>query len=141
LHATLQLSLFSSTAQESPTPGISTSQQQPSQLSAVSAQATPLRDGAHDFDFLIGKWKAHVRRLPDRLVVPEAYRGLQILDISRRQFEDISIEVWCFENRPGFGFYARSVEEMPVQGIVSPAAGRLSGTVFCCHILYDGSAA
>jgi hypothetical protein len=25
-------------------------------------------DGAHDFDFIIGKWKAHVRRLPDRLV-------------------------------------------------------------------------
>ncbi len=26
------------------------------------------RDGSHDFDFLIGNWKAHVRRLPDRLV-------------------------------------------------------------------------
>ena len=25
-------------------------------------------DGAHDFDFLIGDWKAHVKRLPDRLV-------------------------------------------------------------------------
>lgn len=25
-------------------------------------------EGAHDFDFLIGKWKAHVWRLPDRLV-------------------------------------------------------------------------
>ena len=24
-------------------------------------------DGAHDFDFLIGDWKANVRRLPDRL--------------------------------------------------------------------------
>lgn len=30
--------------------------------------ASALRDGAHDFDFLIGDWKAHVRRLPDRLV-------------------------------------------------------------------------
>ena len=29
---------------------------------------TPQHDGAHDFDFLIGDWKAHVRRLPDRLV-------------------------------------------------------------------------
>src|SRR5881392_1405811 len=28
----------------------------------------PARDGSHDFDFLIGDWKAHVRRLPDRLV-------------------------------------------------------------------------
>ena len=27
----------------------------------------PHRDGSHDFDFLIGNWKAHVRRLPDRL--------------------------------------------------------------------------
>jgi len=29
--------------------------------------AGPQRDGSHDFDFLIGDWKAHVRRLPDRL--------------------------------------------------------------------------
>jgi hypothetical protein len=35
---------------------------------AVLAQAAPPHDGAHDFDFLIGDWKAHVRRLPDRLV-------------------------------------------------------------------------
>src|SRR5580693_652979 len=40
---------------------------------AVRAQTTsnpanlPQRDGAHDFDFIIGNWKAHVRRLPDRL--------------------------------------------------------------------------
>ena len=27
----------------------------------------PQLDGSHDFDFLIGDWKAHVRRLPDRL--------------------------------------------------------------------------
>ena len=39
----------------------------------LRAQATldpanlPQRDGAHDFDFIIGDWKAHVRRLPDRL--------------------------------------------------------------------------
>jgi hypothetical protein len=25
-------------------------------------------DGSHGFDFLIGNWKAHVRRLPERLV-------------------------------------------------------------------------
>jgi hypothetical protein len=29
--------------------------------------AGPQHDGSHDFDFLIGDWKAHVRRLPDRL--------------------------------------------------------------------------
>jgi hypothetical protein len=66
--ATLQLSLLSLTAQESPTPGVSTSQQQPSRPSGISAQAAPQHDGAYDFDFLIGNWKAHVRRLPDRLV-------------------------------------------------------------------------
>ena len=40
---------------------------------SVQAQTTtnpallPQRDGSHDFDFLIGDWKAHVKRLPDRL--------------------------------------------------------------------------
>ena len=34
----------------------------PAQVSSL-----PQRDGSHDFDFLIGNWKAHVRRLPDRL--------------------------------------------------------------------------
>src|ERR1700688_2923419 len=27
----------------------------------------PQHDGSHDFDFIIGNWTAHVRRLPDRL--------------------------------------------------------------------------
>jgi hypothetical protein len=36
--------------------------------SAAESAVDPNRDGAHDFDFLIGDWKAHVRRLPDRLV-------------------------------------------------------------------------
>jgi len=67
LLATLLLSAFSLAAQESASPGVSTSQQQPSQPSAASAQAASPRDGGHDFDFLIGDWKAHVRRLPDRL--------------------------------------------------------------------------
>ena len=66
--ATVQLGLLSSTAQESPGPAESASQQRPSRPSGVSTPAAPLRDGARDFDFLIGNWKAHVRRLPDRLV-------------------------------------------------------------------------
>jgi hypothetical protein len=44
-------------------------------LSPASAEIPPAarpaaapHDGAHDFDFLIGNWKAHVLRLPDRLV-------------------------------------------------------------------------
>jgi hypothetical protein len=35
--------------------------------SASATYAAQQRDGSHDFDFLIGDWKAHVRRLPDRL--------------------------------------------------------------------------
>src|SRR5438046_9668642 len=36
---------------------------------AIAGESTaPAHDGSHDFDFLIGNWKAHVRRLPDRLV-------------------------------------------------------------------------
>ena len=34
---------------------------------AADAAHLPQRDGSHDFDFLIADWKAHVRRLPDRL--------------------------------------------------------------------------
>jgi hypothetical protein len=37
-----------------------------SQVSANGSTAT-LGDGSHDFDFLIGDWTAHVRRLPERL--------------------------------------------------------------------------
>ena len=60
--AFLQSSLLSVSAQESPAPAASTSKPSP-----APAQASE-HDGAHDFDFLIGDWKAHVRRLPDRLV-------------------------------------------------------------------------
>ena len=83
--ATLQLSLLSLTAQESPAPGVATSQQQPP------------RDGTHDFDFLIGNWKAHVRRLPDRLVGSTTwieYDGIsnhkKILD-SNANFEEFEV--------------------------------------------------
>src|ERR1700756_3631708 len=38
-----------------------------SSQSSSSVSPAPQRDGSHDFDFLIGDWKAHVRRLPDRL--------------------------------------------------------------------------
>jgi hypothetical protein len=97
LIATMQLSLLSSTAQESRGRSASASQQ-PSQPSAASPQASPLRDGAHDFDFLIGNWKAHVRRLPDRLVGSTSwleYNGIsnhkKILD-SNANFEEFEVD-------------------------------------------------
>jgi hypothetical protein len=55
------------------------------------------RDGSHDFDFLIGDWKAHVRRLPDRLVGSNTwieYDGIsnhkKILD-SNANFEEFDV--------------------------------------------------
>ena len=56
------------------------------------------RDGAHDFDFLIGNWKAHVRRLPDRLNGSntwDVYDGIsnhkKILD-SNANFEEFEVD-------------------------------------------------
>lgn len=64
----------------------------------VATTVDPTHDGAHDFDFLIGDWKAHVRRLPDRLVGSNKwieYDGIsnhkRLLD-SNGNFEQF--EVW-----------------------------------------------
>jgi hypothetical protein len=65
---------------------------------AVPAQSAQLRDGAHDFDFVIGDWKAHVKRLPDRLVGSTAWveydgisRHKKILD-SNANFEEFEVD-------------------------------------------------
>jgi hypothetical protein len=57
----------------------------------------PQHDGSHDFDFLIGNWKAHVRRLPDRLKNSNTwveYDGIsnhkKILD-SNANFEEFAV--------------------------------------------------
>src|SRR5215831_2698857 len=57
----------------------------------------PQRDGSHDFDFLIGNWKAHVRRLSDRLNNSDTwveYDGIsnhkKILD-SNANFEEFDV--------------------------------------------------
>jgi len=63
-----------------------------------SPAAKTERDGSHDFDFLIGDWKAHVRRLPDRLNGSNAwdvYDGRsnhkKLLD-SNANFEDFEVD-------------------------------------------------
>ena len=55
-------------------------------------------DGAHDFDFLIGNWKVHVRRLPDRLNGSDTwdvYDGIsnhkKVLD-SNANFEEFEVD-------------------------------------------------
>lgn len=55
------------------------------------------RDGSHDFDFLIGEWKAHVRRMPERLVGSKVwveYDGIsnhkKLLD-SNANFEEFDV--------------------------------------------------
>jgi hypothetical protein len=68
------------------------------QSSAASPpQPAPRRDGAHDFDFLIGDWKAHVKRLPERLIGSTQwieYDGLsrhkKLLD-SNANFEEFEV--------------------------------------------------
>jgi len=47
--------------------GLARGQMQQASGTNVPPPVKAQRDGAHDFDFLIGNWKAHVRRLPDRL--------------------------------------------------------------------------
>src|ERR1700692_3297913 len=58
----------------------------------------PQRDGSHDFDFVIGDWKAHVRRLPDRLNGSTTWieydgisRHKKILD-SSANFEEFEVD-------------------------------------------------
>jgi len=65
---------------------------------AGAADLPAPRDGSHDFDFVIGTWKAHLRRLPERLVGSTAwldYDGVsvhrKVLD-SNANLEDFHVE-------------------------------------------------
>lgn len=75
-------------------------QAQTVQASSTNAAPAVLKehDGSHDFDFLIGNWKAHVRRLPDRLNGSNAwdvYDGIsnhkKLLD-SNANFEEFEVD-------------------------------------------------
>ena len=69
------------------------------QASSTGSQpAITERNGAHDFDFLIGNWRAHVRRLPDRLNGSDTwdvYDGIsnhkKLLD-SNANFEEFEVD-------------------------------------------------
>jgi hypothetical protein len=69
----------------------------PNPQAAANGAATTQRDGSHDFDFLIGDWKAHVRRLPERLKGSNTwveYNGIsnhkKLLD-SNANFEEFDV--------------------------------------------------
>ena len=64
---------------------------------SANGSTTTQADGSHDFDFLIGDWKAHVRRLPERLKgsnVWVEYNGIsnhkKLLD-SNANFEEFDV--------------------------------------------------
>jgi hypothetical protein len=66
-------------------------------LTAILCTPVAERDGSHDFDFLIGDWHAHVRRLPERLVGSTTwveYEGIsnhhKLLDTSAN-FEEFDV--------------------------------------------------
>lgn len=59
---------------------------------AASAQTATAHDGAHDFDFLIGEWKAHVRRLPDRLVGSNVWIEYDGISTHRKLFGNANME-------------------------------------------------
>jgi hypothetical protein len=75
----------------------------------TAAPAT--RDGAHAFDFLIGNWKAHVKRLPERLVGSNKwveYEGIsnhkKLLD-SNANFEEFDVSA----HEPGLRIKAQTL--------------------------------
>ncbi len=66
--------------------------------SSSTPAANAQHDDGHDFDFLIGDWKAHVRRLPDRLNGSDTwdvYDGIsnhkKLLD-SNANFEEFEVD-------------------------------------------------
>lgn len=69
----------------------------PNSRVSTNQSTTTQADGSHDFDFLIGDWKAHVRRLPERLKgshVWVEYNGIsnhkKLLD-SNANFEEFDV--------------------------------------------------
>ena len=64
----------------------------------LAQEAAPARDGARDFDFLIGDWKVRLKRLPDRLVGStrwidyDGYSNHHKLLTSNANLEDFGVE-------------------------------------------------
>jgi hypothetical protein len=78
--------------------GLAQGQAQQAASTIVAPPVLDQHDGAHDFDFLIGNWKVHVRRLPDRLNGSntwDLYDGIsnhkKVLD-SNANFEEFEVD-------------------------------------------------
>jgi len=78
--------------------GLAQGQAQQAASANAPSPALDQHDGAHDFDFLIGNWKVHVRRLPDRLNGSntwDVYDGIsnhkKVLD-SNANFEEFEVD-------------------------------------------------
>ncbi len=90
---------------------------------ASQAQAAILqRDGSHDFDFLIGDWRAHVRRLPERLVGSNSwveYDGIS----NHKKLLDTSANFEEFDVRSADGKLRIKAQTLRMyNGAVQPAA-------------------
>jgi hypothetical protein len=112
---------------------------------SVDPANLPQRDGSHDFDFLIGTWKAHARRLPDRLNnsnVWVEYEGIsnhkKLLDSNANleEFEVTSTDKKLHIKAQTLRLYNPTSHQWSVflvdldNGVLSlpPAAGQFNGT-------------
>ena len=82
--------------------GATTAAAASTQAPAAAPSGLPDRDGQNDFDFLIGDWSAHVRRLPDRLNGSNTWIAYEGTSNHRKLFEGpANIEDFKVTSRDG----------------------------------------
>ena len=69
---------------------------------ATAAQAAAQRDGQHDFDFEIGSWKIHLKRLKDRLAGSHEWVDFDGTSVTRKVWDGKS-DLEEFETDGGGG--------------------------------------
>jgi hypothetical protein len=67
-----------------PLPGLA---QQNSEAAKSSVQTSPQRDGQHDFDFEIGTWKIHLKRLEQRLAGSTTWIEFEGTSVTRKVWD------------------------------------------------------